>query len=189
MSVYALAVFVHVVSAIVLVGSTFIGPFLSAGLRRTTTVEGVREWAKLNHDVGTLAGRAAPLVLLAGLYLAFAGDWWGSGWLEASLLLFTLAGVAALGVFDPTLRRLLDAARAAPDGPVGAELDAMRHDRRMAAAEAYLLPGDLAIVFLMTAKPGIGGSAVTLVLVALTAVARVRLPHRSTSGPSQLPAT
>jgi uncharacterized membrane protein len=189
MSMYAVIVFVHVVSAIVLVGSTFLAPFFGAGLRRTTTVQGLREWAKLNHDIGTFAGRTAPLVLVAGLYLAFAGDWWGSGWLEASFLLFILAGVAALGVFDPVLRRLLDAAREAPDGPIGSELEALRNDRRMTAAEAYLLPGDLAIVFLMTAKPGFGGSTVTLVVVALAATVLARLPHRSTPDASEVPAT
>lgn len=179
MSAYALVVFVHVVSAIVLVGATFLAPFLGAGMRRTATVQGLREWAKLNHDVGTFAGRAAPIVLLAGLYLAFAGGWWGSGWLEASLLLFTLAGVAALGFLEPAVKGLVEAAGQAPDGPVGPELDALRHDRRITGAEAYLLPGDLAIVFLMTAKPGAVGAGLTLVAVALAAVALVRVPHGS----------
>lgn len=189
MSLYAVIVFVHVVSAIALVGSTFLAPFLGAGLRRTGTVQGLREWAKLNHDVGTFAGHAAPVVLLAGLYLAFAGGWWGSGWLEASLLLFAFAGVAALGVLDPALKRLVDAAAQAPDGPIGSELDALRHDRRLTATEAYLLPGDVAIVFLMITKPGVLGAAATLAVVAVAALVLLRAPHGSTSDPSRIPAT
>lgn len=175
MTFYSAVVFVHVVSAIVLVGSTFFAPFIGAGLRRTTTVEGVREWATVFRRIGQFAGKAAPVTLLAGIYLAFDGGWWGSGWLEVSLALFLLSGVGAMGVLDPAAARLIEAAEAAPDGPVPAELEAQRHDRRMATVEAFLLPGDVAIVFLMTNKPGFLGALTTAVVAALAGVVLLRM--------------
>lgn len=176
MSLYAVVVFVHVVSAIALVGATLFDPLFGAGVRRAETTEGLREWARVWLGTGQWAGRAAPVTFLSGLYLAFAGDWWGSGWLEVSLGLFVLAGVGALGFLEPAGKRLVAAAEAAPDGPIGTDLDALRHDRRSHVVESYLLPGDLTIVFLMTTKPGASGALVAVGVAALAGTALLRLP-------------
>lgn len=187
MSVYSVLVFVHVVGAIVLVGATVLSPFMGAGVRRSTTVAALRESARVLKGANDFAGLAAPVVLLAGLYLAFAGDWWGSGWIEVSLALFAFAGVMALGVIDPATKRLVEAAAEAPDGPVTPELAALRDQRRVAVAESFLLPGDLAIVFLMTNKPGFLGSLVTLGVVVLVGAALTRVQHGAS--PAEPPAT
>jgi hypothetical protein len=173
---YAVVVFIHVVSAIALVGSTLFDPLFGAGVRRSETAQGLREWARVLLRTGQWAGRAAPVVLVTGIYLAFSGGWWGSGWLEVSLVLFALAGVGALGFLEPAAKRLVAAAEAAPDGPVGPELDALRHDRRAHVAESYLLPGDLTIVFLMTNKPGLTGALIAVAVAALAGTALLRLP-------------
>jgi hypothetical protein len=175
-SLYAFVVFVHVLSAIALVGSTLFDPLFGAGVRRAETTEGLREWARVMLRTGLWAGRAAPVLLLSGLYLAFAGDWWGSGWLEVSLGLFALAGVGALGFLEPAAKRLVAAAEAAPDGPIGADLDTLRHDPRSHVVESYLLPGDLTIVFLMTTKPGFTGALVAVVVAAVVGTVLLRLP-------------
>jgi hypothetical protein len=176
-SVYAVVVFVHVVSAIALVGSTLFDPLFGAGVRRARTTQGLREWARVLLTTGQWAGRAAPVTFLTGLYLAFAGDWWGSGWLEVSLILFVLAGVGALGFLEPAAKRLVAAADAAPDGPVGADLEALRHDRRTTVVESFLLPGDLTIVFLMTNKPGFTGAFTAMAVAALAGAVLLALHH------------
>lgn len=94
-----------------------------------------------------------------------AGSWWGGGWVEVSLVLFTLAGVGAIGVLDPASKRLLAAAEAAPDGPVPAALDRQRHDRRTSTVEAMMLATDVAILFLMITKPALAGSLLAVVVV------------------------
>lgn len=177
MTVYSVVVFVHVIAAIVLVGATLLTPFMAAGIRRSSTVAALRESARVLKSANDAAGMAAPVVLLAGLYLAFAGGWWGSGWVEVSLGLFALAGVMALGIIDPAMKRLVAAAEAAPDGPVTAELAALRDQRRVAVAESFLLPGDLAIVFLMTNKPGFIGALTTLGVVAVAGLVLTRAQH------------
>jgi hypothetical protein len=177
MSWYTGVVFVHVVTAILLVGSTLLAPFMAASVRRADTVQRLRDAADLFQSISKAVGRAAPVTLLSGLYLAFAGDWWGSGWVEVSLALFALAGVGAFGVLDPWTARLVAAAEAAPDGPVGAELDAVRRERRPAAIEAFLLPGDLTIVFLMTNKPGFAGALAAVGIAVLVGTVLLRVQH------------
>ncbi len=184
MTLYSVVVFIHVIGAIVLVGSTILSPLLGAGLRRATTVDGLRGSARVMKGVNDLAGVAAPLVLVAGLYLAFAGDWWGSGWVEVSLALFAFAAVMAIGVIDPSVKRLVGAADAAPDGPVTAELVALRDARKVAVAESFLLPGDIAIVFLMITKPGFVGSLVTLAVAAATGLTLLRVQHGAGARPT-----
>jgi hypothetical protein len=174
-SLYTAMLFVHIVSAILVVGSTLFAPLVGAGVQRATTVGSLREWARLLQAMGRWAGRAAPVTFLAGLYLAFAGDWWGSGWLEVSLVLFALAGVGALGFLDPAAARLVEAAEAAPDGPIGADLDELRHGRRTLVVESFLLPGDLTIVFLMTNKPGFVGSMAAFGVAAAAGATLLRL--------------
>jgi uncharacterized membrane protein len=153
MSGYSVVVFVHVLSAIVLVGSSLFGPMLGMAIRRSASVGSLREWARYFQQVVKLTGPAAGLTLATGLYLGFAGDWWGGGWIEVSLVLFVLAGVGAVGVLDPTSKRIVEAAEAAPDGPLPTELDRQRHDRRTAIVESMMLATDVAILFLMITKP------------------------------------
>lgn len=160
MSVYSVLVFFHVVGAIVLVGGSLFAPLLGAAVRRTTSVTSLREWAAYLQRLSVVSGPAALVTFGTGLYLAFAGDWWGSGWLDVSLGLFVIAAILALGVIDPAMRRLLAAATDATDGPVDATLDVKRRDPRAAIAEWMLLGTDVAIVFLMTNKPGFAGAGV-----------------------------
>jgi hypothetical protein len=187
-TVYSGVVFLHVVSAIVVVGSTFFSPLVGAGLRRASSTRSLQEWARLFQAMGQWAGKAAAVVLLTGLYLAFDGDWWGSGWLEVSLVLFTLAGVGAMGVLDPWAGRLVEAAEAAPDGPVGADLHAMRRDQRIETVEAFFLPLDATIVFLMTNKPGFTGALVAVGVALVVGSALQRIPHRATQEEPLAPA-
>jgi uncharacterized membrane protein len=165
MTVYSVLVFVHVLAAISLVGSSLFGPLLGLAIRRTGTVSSLREWAGYLKRIGDVVGPAAALTLATGLYLGFSGEWWGQGWLEVSLVLFVLAGVGAIGVLDPMAKRLVAAADEAPDGPVPAELDRQRHDPRAAAVESMMLATDVAIVFLMTNKPGFTGSLLAVAVL------------------------
>jgi uncharacterized membrane protein len=188
MSGYSVVVFVHVLSAIVLVGSSLFGPLLGLAIRRAASVGSLREWAHYFQRIVKLTGPAAGITLATGLYLGFAGDWWGSGWLEVSLALFILAGIGAAGVLDPTAKKLVAAADAAPDGPVPAQLDAQRHDRRTAIVESMMLATDVAILFLMINKPALGVSlgvvAVAWSLGGILALREARHDQPSPASPS-----
>jgi hypothetical protein len=70
--------------------------------------------------------------------------------------------VLPVGGLDKIAKRLIAAAEAAPDGAIPPALDAQRRDPRAATIESYLLGIDLAIVFLMTNKPGFVGAGVAI---------------------------
>jgi hypothetical protein len=188
MTSYSVVVFIHVLAAILLVGSSLFGPMLGMALRRAGTVGSLREWARYFALVVKVTGPAAGIVLASGLYLGFAGDWWGSGWLEVSLALFILAGVGAVGVLDPAAKRLVESSEAAADGPVTAELDQLRRHRRTSSVESMMLATDVAIVFLMTNKPGMMGSlgvvAVAWILGGVLALREARHDQPSPASPA-----
>jgi uncharacterized membrane protein len=158
---YDVVLFFHVVGAIGLVGSSLVAPLLAMAVRRSASVASLREWAAFAKRLSQAVGPFAGLTLVTGLVLGFWGGWWGSGWLEVSLALFVVAGIVATTILDPWARRLVDASETAPDGPVTLELDRVRRDPRATVAEPVLLGIDLAIVFLMTAKPGFLGALLT----------------------------
>jgi hypothetical protein len=180
MSEYSVVVFVHVVGAIVLVGATLFAPLIGNWLRRAPTVESLREWAGYRLLTGQVVGGAAVVVLTSGVYLAFRGGWWGSGWLEVSLALFAFAGYLALGVLDPAAKRLVASANQTPDGPVDSALDAQRRSPRSMTADSMLVGTDLTIVFLMTNKPSFVGAGVAVVVglgIGTALAARERRHH------------
>ena len=131
----------------------------------------------------------AVVVLATGVYLAFAGDWWGAGWPVVSLVLFALGGAAATVLVDPRVARLRTAMRELPDGLVTPEMGIRLVDPTLRLAGSVLVGADLTIVLLMTNKPGWTG-AVTAAVVGLTlgAVAGV-LANRTTRGRVVMPTT
>jgi hypothetical protein len=90
-------------------------------------------------------------------------------------VLFAFAGASAGGVVDPSVSRIKQMVDAAADGPVTAELRAALAERRLTTFTWLMGGADLAIVFMMTNKPGWTGSLVTAAIgMGLGAVFAVR---------------
>ena len=186
MSLYTLGKFVHIASAIVLVGSYLLAPVLHAAMRGATDVRALRALARVQQHVLTASGPAAIGVLASGVYMTLAGWSFTSSWIAVALVLFVANGTVAMAVVDPHAKQLLAAADEAPDGPLDRDLTALVHDAKAAGAVRVLVGIDLAIIFLMVNKPGWAGSAAVagagLALgVSLGALAsrRIRQPMRS----------
>jgi uncharacterized membrane protein len=186
MSLYTLGKFVHIVSAIVLVGSYLLAPVLYGAIRGATDVRALRALARLQQRVIAASGPAAVGVLASGVYLTLAGWSFTQGWIAVSLVLFVVNGTLATAVCDPHVKRLLEAADAASAGPLDRDVSDLVHDPRVVAALRLVVGIDLAIIFLMVNKPGWAGSvAVAGTGLALGAAlgalasARIRRPVRS----------
>ncbi len=181
MTLYGAALFIHIMGAIVLVGMGFFTPIVMRGLARTPTTQGLREWAAAMQKITRLGNPAAVFVLVTGLYMAWREFSFTDGWIAVSLVLFVVLGAMAGGVLDPFLKNLVAAADAAPDGPVTDDLRAMIAAPKMHNFEAVLFGFDLAIVFMMTNKPGIGGAlaatAVGLLVSGVLIARRARGRH------------
>ena len=160
MTLYGFALFVHVVFAIVLVGGSVWAHVAFGFALRSPRVECARSLVGWLYAFVKASGPIAGVVLLAALYLAFDGGWWGRGWPVVSLVLFALGGVAATGIADPRALAIKDRLAEVPDGPVTEEVRALMVDRTLTMVMWVLAGADLAIVFLMTNKPGWTGSIV-----------------------------
>lgn len=85
MTLYTLALFVHVLGALALGAANAL---LLVGLtraRRVSTVEELRLWSRLAEGTGRMFPLAALLLLVPGVYLVVAAWGWGTPWLDVSL--------------------------------------------------------------------------------------------------------
>lgn len=183
MSLYTLALFAHILGVL----SLFIGMGLqwtvTLLLRRSQTLSQVRLWSSLVRGTGRLAPVSGVLILAAGIYMMALSWSLSAPWIMVSLAAMVIMMALGMGV---TARRLKGIQRAAA---AEASADAITPDlyrqvhhpalwisTQMAASTA------LGIVFMMTNKPGLGGSlltlAVALALGALVGTASAR-PRQS----------
>lgn len=190
MTLYGFALFVHVVFAILLVGGSAYAHLTVALVPRARTVEGVRSHVAWMHAFVKASGPLAGVVLLAGLYMTSSANLWGAGWPVVSLVLFAMGGAAAAGIIDPKVTAIRTALDEVADGPVTDDVRALRSDRVLTMLSWTLAGADLAIVYLMTNKPGWAGSLVVGVggLVLGAAVGMREMRHAAVAVPPSAPA-
>ena len=158
MRLYELMLLAHILGAVVVVGGSLLGPLLMRRLRAASSVASLRAVAGVAQALSKAGGPSAGVVLVAGSVMVIM-DWsFGDGWILVSLMLFAVSGVLAVAVAEPVLKRVVALAETTPDGPVTPEIRAAVHDPRLAGAHNVLLAVDIAIVALMTLKPGLGAS-------------------------------
>jgi hypothetical protein len=160
MTLYGSALFLHVVFAVLLVGGGLYLHVCLALIPRAGSVGGIQAHAAWIHVFAKGSGPLAAVVLVTGVYMAFAGNWWGSGWPAISLGLFAIGGATAVGVIDPRVSRLRAVLEEMPDGPTTPQAADRLIDPTLRRAGWVLVGADLAIVFLMTNKPGWVGSII-----------------------------
>jgi hypothetical protein len=172
MSIYPIALFVHVVGAILLVAALTLEGIAIRLLRRATTAsEGGSAAAmlRLNRVIGPLSGLG---VLIPGLYMA-ATSWGWVPWIAVGLAAWALIAIlgALNGIRILALQRLLGR----ESGPGSAPLRDRIGDPLLVASWATRAGTALGVVFLMTVKPGLVGALVTVVVAAAAGLA-VSLP-------------
>lgn len=160
MKIYNLALFAHIAGAAVLLSFGFVMPLLGRRIAKTPTVASLREWVEASYRYGKMGPPAAVVVLLSGLYMAFDAWSFADAWIVVSLVLFVMAGGIAGGVLDPHFAKALEKIDDTPAGPVPADLRAMVTEPRVANFESVMFGFDVAIVFMMTNKPGLTGSLI-----------------------------
>jgi uncharacterized membrane protein len=187
MSLYSLALFVHIGAAIVLMGGSLLAtPAIRTAVLRAGTVAEMRTWLTFGRPLSRITPIAAFTLLGSGVYLTQTGRWWTAAWLQIALALWAANMFLAVRVVEPAVGRL-GAEAAAADGPVSALLDALRRSRRWSVTSDVMLANDVGVLYLMVAKPGYLGSVGTL-LVAYAAVGGIRAFRRPATGRRAEPA-
>lgn len=160
MTAYGTALFIHIIAAIVLVGGSAWAHFTLHLAKRADTVDGARAHTDNLAGFVRVSGPIALVTVVAGLYLTWAGDWWGAGWPSVSLGLFVIAGALAFSVEDPAVRAAVADLSELPSGPASSTATAALSSPRLTVGSWVMTGADLAIVVLMTNKPGLGVSLV-----------------------------
>lgn len=171
MTLHGTALWLHIVAAILLVGGSAWSHVAVTRLRRSRTVDEARAHAATVHTFVRASLPLAVTTLGAGAYLATVGSYWTSPWLVTSLVLFAAVGALSGSQVDPAITALMAVLEGAAPGPLSGEALAGAHARGL-TVPAVFGGIDLAIVFLMSNKPGLpvsvlaalGGVAVGLLL-------------------------
>jgi hypothetical protein len=159
MTAYSIALFLHIVGALALFAAFGLEGVALLSLRRAATTEQVREWARVFGLVRRLSPASLGLLLLAGLYMT-ATTWRAQAWITTALLtmiLFPVLGALSGRPLATTVRAL-----ATERGPLSAAVRSQLGDPFLAASYLVRLAAALGIVFLMTVKPDLLGSLVTI---------------------------
>jgi hypothetical protein len=152
--IYSSVVFVHVLAATALMGNSLFFTCTRAALRRAGTVDELRRWVDFAQR-SAAANPAAALVLLAtGVYLGSHG-WWREPWFHFAVAVYLADLLYAVRAAHAALARVREAAAAAASGPVPAQLDAERWSSRLDGPYDFLLASDVAVLFVMFAKPSL----------------------------------
>ncbi len=177
MAFYPYALLLHIVGVL--------GMFIAIGLeqavlfrlRAAKTTELVREWTRIMGIADKLFPISGVLILGAGLYMAFTAWGWSQAWIDVSLGVFVLTSVLSPTVTSPRFKAIHRASETAPEGPVSAELAQLTHDPVLLTTIFIMDFLTVAVVCLMTTKPGWGGALAIIAaafLAALVAAKRVQ---------------
>ena len=188
MSLYTVALFLHVSGAIGAFVSLGIWLFGLTALRRAQRVEQVRAIAWLIVIASPLMVVSVVLIGLAGFRMALSTWGLATPWIAVSLVSVVLIGPIGAFVLDPRMRTILALMRETPDGPL-ADVHILRtHDPILVRGASTLATMLLGIVFLMTTKPQLVTSLLVMgiaVFIGLIVSLLFRSPtHRQASSAS-----
>ncbi len=184
--------FGHVVGVIVLVvGIGLEGYSIIAGERATTVAE-LRLAVRPARILPALMPLATLLMTGCGLALVAhdkADFHFGDAWVVAAIGIVVAVSVVGGGFSGRPATRLVDAADAAPDGPLTPQLAALTHDPVLHASARTSAVAALWAIWLMSVKPHAAGTmasfAIAVLLIVASAVASahkrvgVRIPGES----------
>jgi len=175
MSVYSVALFLHITGALGLFAAFALDWTALAALRRARTVEQVREWVSVYPALQRIGPASVGLLLIFGLYMT-ATAWGPTPWI--SLGFFSLVAIAALGAVSGIRLARSVASMANGSGPLSVDARAVLRRPLFVWSLRLRVALALAVVFLMTAKPealaslGIVGAALVLGAIAAASANR-----------------
>ena len=164
MTLYTLALFVHIVGVIGVFVGVGVWQFAAIALRRAQQLAQVRALAGLTVASGNVAVGGVLLVAVAGLYMALTAWSLQAPWIVAATISFALLAPFGIFVIDPRIRAIAKAAAATPDGPLPLSLALRVRDPILAIGLSIYVGVLLGIVFLMTNKPPLGVSVLAMVV-------------------------
>lgn len=182
---YTLALFVHILGAIGLFVAVSLIVVAFVRMKQASTLEQIREWA----SVANLAGKSLifiSLVILApALYMVILA--WGfiTPWVMASLITFVVLAIMGATMNGRMIELVVAMAQAASPSLVPDQLRAQLMAPQLWLAEGVRLMLLVGILCLMTMKPDILFSLLTLVGMLILGIVLGTISQRSPGRVSQ----
>jgi uncharacterized membrane protein len=172
MTLYSLALFIHVTADIGIFVALGVQLFCLSALRRSNSAEQARGFVQLIHASNPVSIVSALLTIAAGLYMALTVWDWRTGWILTALgsIILLLPPLIA-GVIEPRLRTIAALVKAASPGPLPDSLRVRLHDPVLGTALHTAAAVVLGIVFLMTTKPMLIGSIISMAVFVILGLA------------------
>jgi hypothetical protein len=165
MTPYSIALFLHIVGALGFFAVLGLEWMSLRQLRRSTTVEQVREWLGISTSVGRAAMISMLLLFASGVYMT-ATVWGGVAWVLVTLATLVILGVIATRLIGGRMTAIRESI-AKETGSLSAALYQRLHHPALWIAIQIRVSIALGIVFLMTIKPDLVGSIITIAVAAV----------------------
>jgi hypothetical protein len=163
MNDYSIALFLHIVGALGFFVALALEWMSLRHLRRATTTEQVQEWTRVPTEMGRVGMVSMVMLLAAGIYM-MATVWGGVAWITVTI--GAILPMMILGMVV-TRRRMVAIGQMADTehGELSRRLRQMLHDPLLWLSIQMRVGIALGIVFLMTVKPDLSGSLLTIGIV------------------------
>jgi hypothetical protein len=174
--------FFHLLGVVLLFGGNILTIIAHARLTRATTLAAVRA-ATVNFSlIGPFMGAGALLVIVMGIAMVYVGGFgWSLPWINTAFVIAIILAIVGPLISGKRGNALLEAVAKAGDGPIPPDIEARIHDRLWNYA-AFLTTCELiALLFIMTVKPGLTVCIVAILLAALIAAIPVLTMKTSTA--------
>ncbi|GAA1994720.1 hypothetical protein [Catenulispora subtropica] len=165
----ALLLFGHVVGVVVLVAGIGLEVYAVSAASRATTVAELRLAVRPARVLPAMMPLATLLMTGCGLALvAHDGEFrFGDAWVVASIGIVVAISVVGGGFSGRPATRLLDAADAAPEGPLPPHLAGLVRDPILLASARITAIAAVWAVWLMSVRPHAGGTLISLAVATL----------------------
>ena len=177
MNYYLIVLFLHIAGALGFFAMLGMEWMSLHQLRRATSIEQVRAWMQVSAGTSRVGMISMLLLFASGAYMT-ATVWGGVAWIIVSLVTIVVLGVLAT-LLTRTPMAAIEKAVAVEHGPVSATLHQLLHQPRLRIAIQTRVAVSLGIVFLMTVKPDLSGSLLTIgIATVLGLLSAVSMPSR-----------
>lgn len=165
MTDYRIALFIHVTAAVALFGGSTIMHVALHHARESRTVADARLWAGLIRRFAPVMPVLTVLVVLPAVYMVHDVWGWDAGWIRVAAGGVVLSMLAGPLVLAPRMQALGRTLATAADGPISPAIAQRLTDPVIWVTEQGLTGLTIAELALMTFKPGLTASLLTVVAV------------------------
>jgi hypothetical protein len=161
LNTYHYVLYVHLLSLLVGIGAGSVLLACLFQLRAARTVEQAVPWGIVSGKVARLFPVAILGLYGSGAYLTSETTFpwsWSTRWVDVAIAGLAVVTVQGAGIAERTAKKLEAALHANGPGPLGAEARRMTLHPGLWVTELSNLGLVLGIVWIMTEKPGLGGS-------------------------------